>query len=117
MPDPLGFQDIKRLWLKAAIEGSGRTQADIAAAMGMSPANLSALVNGHKGVTDDTIDKAVEAMSLEVPTMGIKIQLPALEPKGIPITPEQVEELITAGKTTARLLNQVLDRVEKLAPK
>lgn len=82
--------------------------------MGISPSNLSALVNGHKSITDATMDKAANAMNLELPDLGLKIQLPAPAPQaGLTITKEMWDELVSQNKRVMRLVDHLLDQPKR----
>lgn len=116
------LQDAKRKWLKAAVESSGLTQAEVARrAEDFNATMLSAMVNGHKPITDDTIDRIAKALKMPRPVLQIAGNAPAPKdaqqtelPKGTMLVNEQLfSELVEQVKLQTRLLNAVLDRLEK----
>lgn len=115
------LQGSKRKWLKAALDASGLGQAEAARRVEkLNSSMLSAMLNGHKAITDDMVDRIAEGLRMPVPALQLPTDDPSAVAVTIPhgVTLEQVEELLTQGKTTARLLNAVLDRLEgKTVPK
>lgn len=106
------FQELKRLWVENAMKASGRTQTDVAGAMGISPANLSALVNGHKAITDATMDKVADALNLMLPDLGVKANLPSdAKPARTDRTDELVEKVFHGQEETNRLIRLMADRM------
>lgn len=107
------LQEQKRDYLRRAVDRlkaeKGMTQRSIAEAMEETEQELSGKLSlkSQRTITDDYIDQFAKWSGIPF-TTG--------EPGGV--TQEQVEELLLQGKTTARLLSAVMDRLEgKTVPK
>lgn len=67
MDKGLGAQEQKREWLRRVIADEEGTQTAIAKRLSMTPARLSGLINGHKGITDKTIDHVSKTLGVAPP--------------------------------------------------
>lgn len=104
----------KRAWLdarRAELHARGLRDAHIAEQMGYKPAYFSQVVNGAT-IGDGFIDKLCTAFGFRFNPSNEVAQ--STNPDTITVPRELWDELLQQGKTNARLLNAVLDQLDKL---
>lgn len=69
-----GAREVKRKWLQAVSERSGLSRKEFSDTIGVAESVISGMLNGHRAVSDDTVDKVIEKFDAtfainEMPTM------------------------------------------------
>lgn len=65
------IQERKRLWLREALRFAGGTITEVAGRIAWDRSELSAMLNGHRAITDRKAQALSEALNYPLPDMGI----------------------------------------------
>lgn len=106
----MSISDRKREFLKASVDTlkaqKGYTQRQIAEKMGENEGALSGKMGGGRGITDDYLDKFGEVF-------GMHFLSSAAGEGTVTVDADQFSALVDQVKMQTRLLNALLDRLEK----
>lgn len=61
------MREVKRQWLNAVLKAKGLKPKDYAAGMGIDASTVSAMLNGHRAVSDDTVDSTCKLYGVRPP--------------------------------------------------
>lgn len=79
MPDPLTDETCRLI--KFILSSERMRQSDLAIALGVTPANVSQLLNKHSNLTLKTIERIADALGYEAEVVFKKVGEPRLTPE------------------------------------
>ena len=67
------IREAKRQWLNTVVKDLGVSQREVADRLELPYANFNAMLNGHRAVSDDTVDLVHQRLGVALPLSGYSL--------------------------------------------
>jgi hypothetical protein len=114
-----GMRELKRQWLVRVIDESSLSQRDVAYKLGLSDGVLSGMLNGHRAVSDDTVDQVMELFVAKAPDISDRSPIAVVGEPGPQYggLNDDLRRLLHQNEINQRLLLQIFDQLRLLVEK